>query len=132
MILISFFNVNSFEELVNQVNTDNENFVSKDLDYVLLEIPSIINHTYSPELIRDADIAIMVARANRTWQASDIHGLEIFSEFLKEKALVILNGVNPEFLQDLIGELPRKRSRLRRVLKKAIRLQFFERYQIRK
>lgn len=128
----SFFNVNSFEELINQVNTDNENFVSKDLDYVLLEIPSIINHTYSPELIRDADIAIMVVRANRTWQAADIHGLEVFSEFLKEKALVVLNGVNPEFLQDLIGELPRKRSRLRRVLKKAIRLQFFERYQIRK
>ncbi len=128
----SFFNVNSFEELIEHVDTDKENPIHKDLDYVLLEIPSIINHTYSPELIRNADIGIMVVRANRTWQAVDVNSLESFSEFLKEKSLVFLNGANPEFLQDLIGELPRKRSRIRRIIKKAIRLQFFERYQIKK
>lgn len=127
-----FFGVKSFAELLGQFDSENAQINNSDLDYVILELPSIINHAYSPELVRDADIGLMLIRANRTWQGADVNALESISEFLKIKPFVLLNGANPEFLQDLIGEIPRKRSRIRRILKKAIRLQFFERNQIKK
>lgn len=127
-----FFGVKSFSELLGQMEPENIETDHSKLDYIILELPSIINHAYSPELVRDADIGLMLVRANRTWQGADINALKSMSEFLKIKPYVFLNGANPELLQDLIGEIPRKRSRIRRMLKKAIRLQFFERNQIKK
>lgn len=101
-------------------------------DYIVLELPSIIHHPFPPDVVKDIDIGIMIVRANRTWQLADVNSLNSLKEFLKYEPLVLLNGVNPEFLQELIGEIPRKRSRIRRVLKKIVRLQVFERYQLKK
>jgi succinoglycan biosynthesis transport protein ExoP len=127
-----FFNVKTFSQLLDSLQLAEDQEIPKNLDMLILEIPPIVNYVYSPDLIRDADLAIMVARANRTWQEADRRALEQFNSLLKHPAVSVLNGVNPELLQDLIGELPRKRSRIRRILKKIVRLQFFERYQIRK
>jgi len=123
-----FFNVSDITEIFDEEAT----FDLKSYDYVLLEIPSIIDHPYPPELIKKMDFGISIVRANRTWKAADMNALQSIKEFMNFEPTVLLNGANPEFLQELIGELPRKRSRLRRVLKKAIKLQFFERYQLKK
>lgn len=125
----AFFNVEDFSQLPIE---EDLNFKLDDYDFLFYEIPSIVSNPYPPELIKQTDISIMLVRANRTWQKSDINAVESIHEFLPNKSFVFLNGANPEFLQDLIGELPRKRSRIRRIIKKMIRLQFFERYQIKK
>lgn len=125
-----FFNISGYDEFYNKLDLEEKQV--KDLDYIFIEIPATISHAYPPELLKDIDLSLMVLRANRTWQAADAKSLEALSEFLKIKPFVILNGANPELLQELVGELPRKRSRIRRIIKKVVRLQFFERYQIRK
>jgi len=123
-----FFNVSELSQLFDEEHQ----YELNNYDYVLLEIPSIIDHPYPPELIKKVDFGINIVRANRTWKPADMNALQSIKEFMNFEPTVMLNGANPEFLQELIGELPRKRSRLRRVLKKAIRLQFFERYQLKK
>jgi uncharacterized protein involved in exopolysaccharide biosynthesis len=125
----SFFNIPGFNELIN---LSGRNVDLSQYDYIILEIPSIVHHPYPPAVVKDADLGIMIVRANRTWQQADVNNLAGIMEFFKSKPVLVLNGVNPEFLQELVGELPKKRSRLRRILKKIMRLQFFERYQIKK
>lgn len=101
-------------------------------DYVVMELPSIVHNPFPPELMKEFDIAIMVARANRTWLQADMKSLKSIKEFLLVEPVVVLNGTNPEYLQELVGEIPKKRSRLRRIIKKIVRLQVFERYQLKK
>ena len=101
-------------------------------DFVFVEMPAIISNVYSPDFVEDTDLSIMIIRANRTWQEADENSLKSFTDFLIHKPMVLLNGVNPELLQGIIGEIPRNRSKLRRVLKKMVRLQFFERQLLKK
>ncbi|OYT17780.1 MAG: hypothetical protein B7C24_00525 [Bacteroidetes bacterium 4572_77] len=124
-----YFNQKSMKEMVHNDALLSEWYT---FDYVIIELPAGIQNPFPPDIVRDADFGIMVARANRTWQKADIASLNSFKEFLKYEPEVLLNGVNPEFLQDIIGEIPRDRSRIRRIIKKIVRLQVFERYQIKK
>ncbi|NOR86521.1 MAG: hypothetical protein GQ527_02815, partial [Bacteroidales bacterium] len=124
----SFFNKKNISDLFPSENIPD----FKTYDYILLELPSIVTHPYPPELIKQADFGMMVVRANRTWQKADINALSGIKEFMNFEPVVLLNGANPEFLQELIGELPRHRSHIRRILKKMVRLQFFERHQLKK
>jgi len=48
----------------------------------------------------------------------------------KNKILSILNGVELYHMESILGEIPKKRSRIRRILKKIIKLQFHERYNL--
>jgi len=122
----SFFNIKNLEDLFEgSIPLDVNSY-----DFILLELPSIVEHPFPPELIKKADFGIMVVRANRTWQKADVNALESIRKFMNFEPVVLLNGANPEYLQDIIGELPRNRSRIRRVLKKLVRLQVFERHQL--
>ena len=121
-----FFSYNKLEQLFSDSEAPDFN----KYDFILLELPSIISHPYPPDLIRLFDFGINIVRANRTWKPADANALKSIQQFMNFIPTVLLNGANPEFMQELIGELPRKRSRIRRILKKAVRLQFFERQQL--
>lgn len=99
-------------------------------DFVLIEIPSIIHYSYAPGLIREADFGIMVVRANRAWTNSDENSLTEIRKLMKFNPFLFLNGMQVESLETLIGELPRKRSKIRRFIKKLLKLQFFEQQSI--
>lgn len=124
----SFFNVTSVDELISK----DQNIETSVFDFITIEIPSIIHRAYPPALIQSIDFAVLIARANRTWRKADILSLGEFSSGLKTKPLFMLNGINVEYMEEFIGEVPRKRSRVRRILKKLVRLQVFERYRIKK
>ena len=123
-----FFTKRGISDLVGNSELDNYS----EYDYVVVEIPSITHSPYPPEMMMEFDLAVMITRANRTWQDADINSLNGIKEFLTEEPVVFLNGVDPEYLQELVGEIPKKRSRIRRIFKKLIRLQVFERYQLKK
>ena len=121
----SFIKESTQEILGEEINTS-------DYDFVIVEIPSVTHHAYPPGLIKDADFGILVTRANRPWTSSDENSLAGVMQFMKFDPLVLLNGVQAETLEVLLGELPRRRSRIRRAIKKMVKLQFFERHTLRK
>jgi len=123
----SFFVKNSIEALFDEQIKEDSVY-----DFIVLEIPAIVQHAYPPKLIREVDFSVLVTRANRTWQKADQLNLKEIESELKREPLFLLNGINPEYMQEFVGEIPKKRSRLRRIGKKLVRLQIFERYQLRK
>ncbi|MBN1650446.1 MAG: LysM peptidoglycan-binding domain-containing protein [Bacteroidales bacterium] len=114
------FNKKNINEIID---LDKE---SADLDFILIEIPSITHYAFPPSIIKDIDIAIMVVRSNRSWSKADKNSLNGIKQFLKSEPFVLLNGANAESLETILGELPRKRSKMRRLFKRIIQLQFFE------
>jgi len=120
------FNKENIQEILGpEINTSA-------YDFVLIEIPSVTHHAFPPGLVKDADFGVLVTRANRPWTSADKNSLAGVMQFMKFDPVVLLNGAQPEALEVLLGELPRHRSRIRRIIKKVVKLQFFERHSLNK
>jgi len=99
-------------------------------DFVLIELPPVLYYPYPVSLVSEADIPIMVCRSNRVWSDADQGALDTFMELARQKTHFILNGVELRVIESILGDLPKKRSRIRRTMKDIFRFQFFTRDQL--
>jgi polysaccharide biosynthesis transport protein len=81
------------------------------------EIPSLLNNPYTQDAIREADLHLLVARADRKWNEADAHALKVYRKYVGQKPLLFLNKVRTDIMEDVTGEVPRKRSWLRAKVK---------------
>jgi hypothetical protein len=86
-------------------------------------------YPYPPSLIANADLSTLICRSNRVWSAADQGALEVFSASSAHEINFLLNGVDIAVVETVLGDLPKKRSRFRRMAKNLFRLQFFSRNQ---
>jgi succinoglycan biosynthesis transport protein ExoP len=121
----SLFSIAGYAELLARNNIA----VSFQPDYVLIEIPPIVYYPYPDHLVRSADVALLVCRANHIWSQADKSALDNFMKITINEPLFLLNGVDLQVIETSLGDLPKKRSRFRTILKKIVHFQFFSRYQ---
>ncbi|WP_346854260.1 hypothetical protein [uncultured Draconibacterium sp.] len=113
-------------ENIEDLDADLEGLILNQYDYIFIEIPGVLHHTYPINLFKNIDHSFLVTRANRAWTKSDSFALKDIVEFTKDKKpQVLLNGVEMLEMETVIGDLPKQRSLIRRVLKNILRLQFF-------
>lgn len=117
----AFYSSENYKDLVR----GNPSVAYSNPDYVLLEIPDIISYPYPAELIKSASLSLLVCRANHVWSEADKSALDCFMEFTENDPLFLLNGVDQQVVESVLGDLPKKRSLLRRFVKRLIRFQFF-------
>lgn len=98
-----------------------------DTDYFITELPGMLSHPYPVEIVRKADLILLTARANRTWIDADKHTLERISSIAQAPVRLILNGVDVEYLEESMGDLPKKRSLVRRYMKRLLKSGFSSR-----
>jgi succinoglycan biosynthesis transport protein ExoP len=115
-----FYNAKSYTDILQQKNI----LLDYTPDFVIIEIPAIIYNNYPPELIINADLDILVCRSNRTWSTSDESAISNLKEVCASKLNIILNGVNINEIESVLGDLPRKRSKFRKKLKSMFKFQF--------
>lgn len=95
------------------------------LDFVIIEIPDLLKNSFPNKLLKLFDQAYMVCRANREWTAADQNSLnQIQKSLVKTTPEIVLNGVDLSIMENYVGEIPKKRSAIRILLKKLIRFQF--------
>ncbi|GAB6278250.1 MAG: hypothetical protein STSR0006_02460 [Lentimicrobium sp.] len=111
---------------LNEMNFIDSQPIFNQYKNIIIEIPGIIFNPYPIDIVTQADLGFMVVRANRTWKKSDALALFNMTKLLKEKPIAILNGVEIEALETVLGELPRPRSRIRRFVKKMLYFQLGE------
>ena len=122
----SFRNINDYKNL---------DFVKKqdsiiEPDYVIIEFPNVLETNYPSKLISKSDLAILVCRSNRLWSIADENVLKNIKEILGSKLQFIINGVEINEVENVLGELPKKRSNVRRTLKNILRFQFYTKQHI--
>jgi uncharacterized protein involved in exopolysaccharide biosynthesis len=102
----------------------------KDLDYVILELPNILQQNYPAELLQSSDLTILVCRSNRVWSKADQNILKNIKGLVGDNIQFIVNGVAIEEVETLLGEVPKKRSSFRKGLKNVFNFQFKTQKQI--
>lgn len=95
-------------------------------DFVILELPDIIKNPFPVTLAATIDFSFLVTRANRPWSEADKNALQLFNEATTgPEPTVILNGVKVLEMETVVGEIPKKRSWFRQLIKRLVQLRFF-------
>lgn len=121
-----YFSTSSCYELIEK----NTGYPDEKPDFILIEIPSILYNSFPSPLIASADLAILVCRSNRIWSNADQGALETLKTITTREPVILINGVETQVIETVLGDLPKKRSRLRRIFKNLVRFQFFTRNQL--
>jgi hypothetical protein len=103
----------NFIDIENLGQLIGENYLRKvnsAYDYIFIEIPSIIYHSYPLRLLKEVHMALFVIKATQKITKADEAALETFRESLDVKPLVVLNQVDIHSLDEIITEIPKKRS----------------------
>jgi len=116
----------NFVEIKNiqEIMQGYEHLDCESFDYIFVEIPSIINNSYPVEFIKLFNLALFVVRANRSWTDADVVSLDAFKDAFPQTALIVLNGIEIDYLDTIFGEVPKQRSKFRRTIKRILLLQF--------
>lgn len=94
--------------------------------FVILEIPSIIKNPFPVKLASKMDYTFLVTRANRAWGDADKNALSLFNEATTgPEPTIILNGVKVLEMETVVGDLPKKRSLIRKWVKQIVQFRFF-------
>lgn len=93
-------------------------------DVYIVELPSMIEGIVPPAMLESASLNLFVARANRSWLKSDDMLMWSLRESSQIRLYMVLNGVEEDSLEVFTGELPKSRSHLRLMIKRAVTRQF--------
>lgn len=108
-----------------------ENKLKNIKDFVLIEFPSLDDIIIKPGLFPKLSYSILMCRANRVWSRVDRDLLNIFRKTTGNNPQFILNGVDNDFAEEYIGEVPKKRNAFRSILKRVAKSEFGNRKKIR-
>jgi hypothetical protein len=89
-------------------------------DVLLWELPHIEEAPMNFRLINRADILVLVLDSGRKWNLSDENHLNSLLDTIKIRHVIWLNNMEEEELEDLNGEIPKKRSWLRAKIKELV------------
>jgi len=125
LIGTDYFNSANYQNLI-----ENQIIKNSQPDYVIIEIPPILYYSYPTELIASADLTVLICRANRSWTDADNGALETLKKITKSEPVALLNGVELNVVETVLGDLPKKRSFIRRLAKNIIRLEVSSKHQL--
>jgi len=125
-IVNKFYKAKNYEDILD-LNNIQLDFTP---DYVIIELPSIIDNNHPAELFTHSDMDILVCRANRLWSEADQSALNRLLPLSDSKMNFIVNGVELSEVESLLGELPKKRSKFRKKIKNIFKFQFFSENQL--
>jgi uncharacterized protein involved in exopolysaccharide biosynthesis/LysM repeat protein len=115
---------NNFIDVANLQQLMDSRFLRKTntaYDFIFIELPSIIYHTYPIKLLSEIDLALFVIKSNNRYTKADKTAMGIFKEAYKSNPIVILNEVELFNLADLMSDLPTTKrnnlDKLRNLLK---------------
>jgi len=85
-------------------------------DFIFIELPDQVTHPAPIKLISMVDLCITVVNSGRVWTPSDINLVDIFNKANPRNHQIMLNAVPVDSLEDLMGTIPKNRSRLRQLV----------------
>jgi len=91
--------------------------------YILLEIPPLNEGQIPIHIIEKANVSLLIARADKAWNNTQKFMVSNYTKLSGSKPFLILNGVKMHYLDHLIGEIPRKNTRLKNWIKSMLRFE---------
>jgi Mrp family chromosome partitioning ATPase len=95
-----------------------------DVDTVVMELPPLKSNPLPIRLIQQSSAVVIVARADRPWARTDAEALDALRVSTEVEPALVLNGVDLESIEDMLGTIPDERRDLSGWLNRASRLEF--------
>jgi polysaccharide biosynthesis transport protein len=104
----NFVEVKDLQELMqgNVLRRENYNY-----DYILLELPSIMYHSYPMELMQNVDVSLLVIKASSQWEKADVSAVESLTDLLRQPPLTILNEADEFAIDEIISGMNIQRNK---------------------
>jgi len=80
--------------------------VNKSYNYIFIELPSIVYHTYPIKFVGSVDMSLYIINATDKLTKADAAALETYDEVTLMKSMVILNEVELYNLYELLSDVP--------------------------
>lgn len=93
-------------------------------DIIIFEIPALSFFMINQDLCKQANINVLLVNASRTWSSADNHYLKKLKDASPDNLYALINQISPDHIEAYIGDIPKKRSLLRRIIKNRL----FKRY----
>ncbi len=93
-------------------------------DTVIASLPSLANASNEIKLLRSVDETVIVVAGEHTWTSADNQTISLLEKITSKKPYLMLTGIEERRLENWLGELPKQRSKFRRLVKKIIKFQF--------
>jgi len=119
MLPDNFISIHNINELLR-----NYTFVTKGYQYLVVELPALLVHEYPAAMIQSGDLSIMVASATRSWNKADEDMIRLYQSSIDHPALALLNGCQVDELESIIGEIPKRRNPIRKLIKRMVYVNF--------
>ena len=109
------FNAKSLEEAMKQASKEG-------VAYVFVELPCLLEGQRLPVFIHQMDLVITVESTLTVWRAPQQEVIQNLSDRLKDQPMLLfLNGIKPRFLDQVVGEVPKRRNKVVAVLRGLLR-----------
>lgn len=80
-------------------------------EVAIIEFPAVSENVYPASVLRDLSLILVAVRAERTWQAADRAIFGHIQQATDAPIELVLNGVMPEYVMDIIGQRARGQGR---------------------
>jgi len=121
-----YYSARGFEDFLKTNNIT----LNVEPEIVLIELPPVLYYQYPANLLAAANTVVLVCRANRIWSKADEGVISHLKKLTSQEPYFILNGVDLPVIEGVLGDLPKRRSRMRRIIKNIARFQFFNRQEL--
>ena len=91
--------------------------------YVLIELPAWVEGNLDVTVLNQVNLMLWTVRADRSWTAAYQSMLTDISKISTTKPHLIINGVKPYYLDQIMAEVPVKRSSLMKWIRKMVRFE---------
>ncbi len=86
---------------------------TKDLRYIFIELPCLLEGNRLPSFINDLQLIVTVETPLTIWREPQMEVIQNLRDRLRDQPLLLfLNGIKPRFLDQVVGEVPKKRNKL--------------------
>ncbi|HBB91022.1 MAG TPA: hypothetical protein DC042_04740 [Bacteroidales bacterium] len=100
----------------------NFTFLTKGYQFIFIELPALLANEYPASMVNSGNLSIVIGRASRTWNRADEEILKLYANNINHPMLALLDGCGIDNIETIIGEIPKRRSVIRKLIKKIINL----------
>jgi uncharacterized protein involved in exopolysaccharide biosynthesis len=93
-------------------------------DSLIAILPSFENLSENLNLIKLVNEIVLVLPGDHTWSSADSQTVHLLERINGKKPYLLLTDIQERRLENWLGEFPKERSRIRRIIKKIIKFQF--------
>lgn len=103
---------------------ENLSYSTPEARFIFVEYPGLLEESSWHQTIESLDLAFLVVFARKAWSKADSRMLEQLKQASNHKLFLFINGLPLDQMETVIGEVPKRRSFIRRFIKRMITLQF--------